>query len=166
MSPLPRSEMELAAHIDQTNLRPQATRSEMEAFLDEVREHGFATAAILPLWAPLAAEKLAGCGVAVDPAVGFPLGSASTRQKAEETAWCIAHSGPQAEIDLRLVFGKHISLIGSTMGNHEDFRTVMRLILEGRLRPIVDCVLPLAEARAAHERLEQGLQFGKVVLAP
>ena len=75
-------------------------------------------------------------------------------------------SGYDVKLDTRYLFSKQVSLIGSTMGNHEDFRTVMRLILEGRLRPIVDCVLPLAEARAAHERLEQGLQFGKVVLAP
>jgi NADPH:quinone reductase-like Zn-dependent oxidoreductase len=75
-------------------------------------------------------------------------------------------SGHDTRLDTRYLFSKQVSLIGSTMGNHEDFRTVMRLIVEGRLKAIVDCVLPLAEARAAHERLEGGLQFGKVVLAP
>jgi NADPH:quinone reductase-like Zn-dependent oxidoreductase len=75
-------------------------------------------------------------------------------------------TGAKVEIDNRYLFGKQISLIGSTMGSHEDFRRVMDLIVTGRLRPVIDRVLPLEEGRAAHEALERGEQFGKVVLTP
>jgi len=75
-------------------------------------------------------------------------------------------SGPHAEIDIRYIFGKQISLIGSTMGNHQDFRDVMELIWEGRLKPVVDRVMPLSEGRSAFEILESGDKFGKIVLTP
>jgi len=75
-------------------------------------------------------------------------------------------SGPKTEIDVRFIFGKQISLIGSTMGSHQDFREVMALVWAGKLRPVVDRVLPLAEGRAGHEILAAGQQFGKVVLQP
>lgn len=75
-------------------------------------------------------------------------------------------SGHEAQLDTRYLFSKQISLIGSTMGSHQDYRAVLDLIVAGRLRPIVDSVLPLAETRTAHERLERGEQFGKIVLAP
>ena len=74
--------------------------------------------------------------------------------------------GPVVEMDLRLVFRKQISILGSTMGSHQDFRDVMDLIWQRKLTPVVDRVLPLSEGRAAHEYLENGEQFGKVVLTP
>ncbi len=73
--------------------------------------------------------------------------------------------GPKFEIDNRFVFGKHLSLIGSTMGTLTDFRTVMGLVVAGKLRVPLDKTFPLAEARAAHERLESGQQLGKITLA-
>jgi len=72
--------------------------------------------------------------------------------------------GPKIEIDNRYVFGKHISLIGSTMGTCQDFTTVMELIYAGRLRPVLDRSYPLSEARRAQERLEKGQQMGKITL--
>lgn len=72
--------------------------------------------------------------------------------------------GPGVEMDLRLVFRKQISILGSTMGSHQDFRDVMDLIWQRKLTPVVDRVFPLSEGRAAHEYLEKGEQFGKVVL--
>jgi NADPH:quinone reductase-like Zn-dependent oxidoreductase len=74
--------------------------------------------------------------------------------------------GPLVEMDLRLVFRKQISVIGSTMGSHQDFRDVMSLVFEGKLKAVIDRVMPLSEGRAAHELLERGEQFGKVVLTP
>ncbi len=74
--------------------------------------------------------------------------------------------GPVVEMDLRLVFRKQISILGSTMGSHDDFRNVMDLIWQRKLAPVVDKVFPLSEGRAAHEYLEKGEQFGKVVLVP
>ncbi|MFN2274043.1 MAG: zinc-binding dehydrogenase [Anaerolineales bacterium] len=72
--------------------------------------------------------------------------------------------GATFEIDNRFIFGKHLSLIGSTMGTHEDFRQVMGLLFEGRLRPVIDRIYPLTEAAEAERRLEAGLQLGKIVL--
>lgn len=75
-------------------------------------------------------------------------------------------AGPVVEMDLRLVFRKQISILGSTMGSHRDFREVMDLIWQRKLIPVIDRVMPLSEGRAAHEHLERGEQFGKVVLTP
>ena len=54
---------------------------------------------------------------------------------------------------------------GSTMGSAEDFEACLELVTSGRARPVVDEVVPLAEARAAHERLEAGEQLGKIVFS-
>ncbi len=75
-----------------------------------------------------------------------------------------ATSGPNVEIDIRYIFSKHLNIIGSTMGPHQDYVKVMKLIFEGQLQPIIDSVLPLSEAREAQRRLEEFDVFGKVVL--
>jgi len=72
--------------------------------------------------------------------------------------------GAVFEIDNRFIFGKHLSVIGSTMSNQQDFKQVMKLIFEGKLKPVIDRIYPLQEARAAQERLESGKQNGKIVL--
>jgi NADPH:quinone reductase-like Zn-dependent oxidoreductase len=73
--------------------------------------------------------------------------------------------GPKFEIDNRFVFGKHLTIIGSTMGTMSDFATVMELVFAGKLQVALDRAFPLAEAGAAHERLESGQQLGKITLA-
>lgn len=73
-------------------------------------------------------------------------------------------SGPQVTIDNRLIFGKHLSLLGSTMGPHEDYVTVMRLIFKGLLKPVIDRSFPLDQVQDAHRALESGDHFGKLVL--
>ena len=75
-------------------------------------------------------------------------------------------SGPQAEIDIRFIFGKQISLIGSTMGSHQDFLDVMDLLWAGRLKPVIHQILPLSEGREAYQMMETGRHFGKIVLTP
>jgi len=77
---------------------------------------------------------------------------------------CGATTGYDAKVDLRFLFSRQLSLLGSYMGTKNDLRTVMKLVAAGRLKPIVDRVFPLAEAAAAHTYLESGAQFGKVVL--
>lgn len=72
--------------------------------------------------------------------------------------------GPQFEIDNRFLFGKHLSLLGSTMGTLHDFQQVMTLVIEGKLPVALDQTFPLREARQAHERLERGQQLGKITL--
>ena len=75
-------------------------------------------------------------------------------------------SGPLAEIDIRYIFGKQISLIGSTMGSHQDFKEVIAMLWSGKLRPVVDRVMPLSEGRQAYEIMQKGGQLGKIVLTP
>jgi NADPH:quinone reductase-like Zn-dependent oxidoreductase len=77
---------------------------------------------------------------------------------------CGATTGYDAKIDLRFLFTRQLSLLGSYMGTKNDLRTVMKLVAGGRLKPVVDRVFPLSEAAAAHAYLESGGQFGKVVL--
>lgn len=72
--------------------------------------------------------------------------------------------GPKFEIDNRFIFAKHLSLLGSSMGTYQDFAEVMELVFAGRLHPILDRDYPLAEAAAAHTRLNSGEQLGKVTL--
>lgn len=72
---------------------------------------------------------------------------------------------PNVEIDNRFIFAKHLSLIGSTMGTHSDFKKVMTLVFSGHLKPVLDRTYPLSEARAAQERLATGDQMGKITLA-
>ncbi|MGA2813144.1 MAG: zinc-binding dehydrogenase [Candidatus Acidiferrum sp.] len=77
---------------------------------------------------------------------------------------CGATTGYDAKLDLRLLFAKQLSLMGSYMGTKSDLHSVMRLVAAGRFRPIIDRIFPLSEAAAAHAYLESGAQFGKVVL--
>jgi NADPH:quinone reductase-like Zn-dependent oxidoreductase len=77
---------------------------------------------------------------------------------------CGATSGPNPPAALHRVWWRELTVLGSTMGTAADFAGVYELIAAGRARPVVDSVFPLAEAAAAHERLERGEQFGKIVL--
>jgi NADPH:quinone reductase-like Zn-dependent oxidoreductase len=74
--------------------------------------------------------------------------------------------GAQFEFDNRYMFAKHLTYIGSTMGTRTDFAQVMALIFAGQLRPVIDETYALQNARRAHERLERGEFFGKIILVP
>jgi NADPH:quinone reductase-like Zn-dependent oxidoreductase len=78
---------------------------------------------------------------------------------------CGATTGYDAGIDLRYLFSKQWSVLGSYMGAMGELQRVLQLVFRGQLKPVIDRVFPLSEIRAAHERLEAGRQFGKVVLA-
>lgn len=73
-------------------------------------------------------------------------------------------SGPFVELDLRQVFARQISIIGSTMGPHQDFVKVMNLVFAGKLKPVIGAVLPLDEVHKGMEMLANFDVFGKVVL--
>ena len=77
---------------------------------------------------------------------------------------CGATTGHQAHVDLRHLFARQLSLLGSYMGRKSELLEAAPLLFEGKLQPIVDVVLPLGDAKAAHERLEGGRHFGKIVL--
>jgi NADPH:quinone reductase-like Zn-dependent oxidoreductase len=77
---------------------------------------------------------------------------------------CGATTGYDAKIDLRFLFSRQLSILGSYMGSKSEFATMLKLVAAGRLKPVLDRTFPLAECRLAHEYLESGNQFGKVVL--
>jgi NADPH:quinone reductase-like Zn-dependent oxidoreductase len=77
---------------------------------------------------------------------------------------CGATTGPNPPANLHRIWWKQLTIFGSTMGTREDFEAVFDLVTSGRAAPVVDQVFPLAEAAAAHERLEAGEQLGKIVL--
>lgn len=75
-----------------------------------------------------------------------------------------ATTGPEVGIDIRRLFWKQLQLIGTTMASRREFEEMLRLAWAGRLQPIIDSVYSLEDTRAAHERLESGAHFGKVVV--
>jgi NADPH:quinone reductase-like Zn-dependent oxidoreductase len=77
---------------------------------------------------------------------------------------CGATSGPIVETDVRRLFWNQWSILGSTMGNDAEFDAVVEQLRAGRLLPPIDSVFPLAEGRAALERLESADHFGKIVV--
>jgi NADPH:quinone reductase-like Zn-dependent oxidoreductase len=77
---------------------------------------------------------------------------------------CGATTGFNGKFDLRYLYSRNLSLLGSFMGSRSELFTVLKLVAEWKLRPIIDRVLPLAECRQAHELLENREQFGKIVL--
>jgi zinc-binding alcohol dehydrogenase/oxidoreductase len=77
---------------------------------------------------------------------------------------CGATSGPNPPAQLHRIWWKQLAVYGSTMGTREDFEGAYELVARGAAQPIVDRVFPLEQAARAHEYLEEGRQFGKVVL--
>jgi NADPH:quinone reductase-like Zn-dependent oxidoreductase len=77
-----------------------------------------------------------------------------------------ATTGRFAETDLNLLYWKQVSLLGSTMATYAEFAEVIGLVLAGRLRPVVDRVMPLSAGAEAQRILAAGEQFGKIVLEP
>lgn len=79
---------------------------------------------------------------------------------------CGATTGPNVAFDLRFLFSRQLSMLGSYMGTMGELHDVLSHVFAGRLKPVVDRTFPLKEARAAHEYLEASQMFGKVVLNP
>ena len=77
---------------------------------------------------------------------------------------CGATTGPAASFDLRRLFWHQWSILGSTMGSRREYAEIVRLAHQGRLWPVVDRVVPLAEGATAYERMRRGEQTGKLVL--
>ena len=77
---------------------------------------------------------------------------------------CGATTGPEGATDLRHLFAKQLTLMGSYMGSKADLLEAAPLFFDGRLRPVVHAVLPLADAARAHEMMEASRHFGKIVL--
>ncbi|HEX9781057.1 MAG TPA: zinc-binding dehydrogenase [bacterium] len=79
---------------------------------------------------------------------------------------CGATTGPQAPLDLRYVFSRQLSVLGSIMGTRSELVGLLELLAAGRVKPVVHRAWPLAEARAAQEQLLSRAVFGKLILIP
>jgi len=77
---------------------------------------------------------------------------------------CGATAGADAQTDIRRIFWNHLKIFGSTLGSREEFCQLLSFMRASQIRPIIDQVFPLEETASAHRRLEEGKQFGKVVL--
>ena len=92
--------------------------------------------------------------------------SLRSARKGGRVLTCGATTGFAPQTDLRHIFYRQVQVIGSTMGSHREFLEVMKCIFRGKLKPVIDRVLPLSEARLGHELVEQRAVFGKIVLTP
>jgi zinc-binding alcohol dehydrogenase/oxidoreductase len=72
--------------------------------------------------------------------------------------------GPEVTVDVRAIYLNWQSIRGTTMGSARDFTGLLRMVKGGKWRPVIDSVRPLEEAAAAHERMQAGEHFGKLVL--
>jgi NADPH:quinone reductase-like Zn-dependent oxidoreductase len=106
-----------------------------------------------------------GCDVIVDH-----VGQDTFNESLKSLTWggrlvtCGATSGADVSIDLKMVFFKNLSILGSTMGSKADLLRIVELIAQGKLKPVVDSTYPMSELPKAHERLESRAAFGKVVV--
>jgi NADPH:quinone reductase-like Zn-dependent oxidoreductase len=77
---------------------------------------------------------------------------------------CGATAGGNPQTDLIPIVAKHLKIFGSTLGSREEFRQLLSFMNASQIRPVIDRVFPLREAAAAQRRMEEGKQFGKIVL--
>lgn len=77
-----------------------------------------------------------------------------------------ATTGPSGHVDINRLFGAQLSLIGSYGGTRAELQAVLKMVAQGRIRPVIHAVFPLQEAAAAQKLLEDRAQFGKVLLHP
>jgi NADPH:quinone reductase-like Zn-dependent oxidoreductase len=91
-------------------------------------------------------------------------GSVASLRRGGRLVTCGATDATPIPFDLRYLFAKQFEFLGSYMGGRRELLPVLRHAREGRLKPVVDRVFPLAEAAAAHRHLDSRAQFGKVVL--
>ena len=119
-----------------------------------------------PDWSKAAflASGRAGFDVVVDNVGSTLMQSLRALRKGGRLLTVGSTAGPQIQIDSRYIFYRHISIVGSTMSPLRDFGTVMDLVVQGKLRPVLDRSFELRDAAAAHRRLEDGKHFGKITL--
>lgn len=120
-------------------------------------------------WAKVVFEKTARRGVDViveNVGAGTWKQSLRSLRKGGRLVTCGATTGPIGETDIRVVFWNQLRIIGSTMGNRKEFDAVMTQFFRGRLKAIIDDIMPLKDGAAAQRKLAEGKQFGKIVLKP
>jgi NADPH:quinone reductase-like Zn-dependent oxidoreductase len=93
-------------------------------------------------------------------------GSIMSLARSGRLVTCGATTGYEAKTDLRFVFSKNLSIIGSSMGSKAELLEMMKFFRSGQLKPVIDRVMPLEKTAEAHRLIEQRAQFGKIVLQP
>jgi len=93
-------------------------------------------------------------------------GSLRLLAKGGRLVLCGATSGPSVALDLRYVFSRQLTILGSMMGTRAELEQLLRLIADRALKPVIDTVFPLRDARAAQERMLNRDLFGKLLLSP
>ena len=106
-----------------------------------------------------------GVDVVVDCVAGESwMKSLASLAKGGRLVTCGATAGADSQTDLRRIFWNHLKIFGSTLGSRDEFRQLLGFMRASGVRPIIDQVFPLSEAASAQRRLEDGKQFGKIVL--
>jgi NADPH:quinone reductase-like Zn-dependent oxidoreductase len=77
---------------------------------------------------------------------------------------CGATAGAHPTTDIQRIFWNHLKIFGSTLGDRTEFKEVLNFLGATRIRPVIDRVFPLRDAALAQKRMEEGKQFGKIVL--
>ena len=151
----------LAAVIDHTLLKPDATRAQVEALCEQAAKYRFACAMINPVWVPTAVRALAGTGVPVGVVIGFPLGASLVSTLRQEAA-SVTRLGAR-EVDMVLPIGQlksgnhqavhHAIHAAATVAHHNG--AILKVILE-------TCLLSVEEKlRAAEIAIQAGADFLK-----
>ena len=152
---------EIAALIDHTLLKPEATEADIRKICGEAREYGFASVCVNPYWVPVVAAELAGSAVKVCSVVGFPLGASATEIKVAETVAAI-RAGAR-EIDMVINIGELRG--GNTDAVSNDIRAVVSAAHEGGaiVKVILETALLDDEQKIAACRLSKdaGAEFVK-----
>lgn len=154
----------LAAVLDHTLLKPEATRAQVTRLCHEAAEHRFACAMVNPCWAPCAVETLAGTGVPVGVVIGFPLGASLLASKADETKRLIKMGAHDIDMVLNVGFLK-----SGTKSDFDAVRQDIRGVVEaahgggGIVKVILEtCLLTFEEKlRASEIALAAGADFIK-----
>ena len=151
----------LAKYIDHTLLKPEATRAQIEAILDEARTYDFASVCINPCWVKLAADGLKGSDVNVCTVIGFPLGANMTAIKVAEAKATIADGADECDMVIN---------IGALKGGENDaVRADIAAVADAvhsagkLLKVIIECVLLTDEEKVTACQLsaEAGADFVK-----
>jgi NADPH:quinone reductase-like Zn-dependent oxidoreductase len=95
----------------------------------------------------------------------FP-GSLASLAKGGRLVIAGATTGAEANLDIRQLYSRQLSVIGSMLGTRRELVEILRLVGEGKLTPVIDRVMPLSEAAKAHQLMIDRKQFGKIILKP
>ena len=141
----------IAALIDHTILKADATRADVLKVCREARQYGFASVCVNPFWVPLVRSELAGTQVKVCTVVGFPLGATSTESKASEAAIAVRNGAQEVDMVINvgaLKSGEHDAVkadIAAVVKASHSGGAIVKVILETSLlddtEKAIACVL-------------------------